>query len=938
MALDSVQSFYVADTFNHRVQKFDGGGTGIVVRKNAVPDDPQDFDFTAGGGLSPSSFQLDDDGNSGNGLSNVRTFAVAAGSGYSLAEGPAPPGWDQASATCSDGSPPSNIDVSEGEIVTCTFTNNKRGRVVVVQDSLPDDPQDFDFTAGGGLTPTSFQLDDDGDNSNALSNSRSFENLLPGSGYSVSQTTPAGWSSEATCSDGSSPGNIDVGPGETVTCTFSNVSPTAARITVVKDAQPNEPQDFSFAAGGMSPSSFQLDDDGDNANTLSNQRSFIVAPGSGYSLSETVPAGWLLASATCSDGSPVTNIDVSGSELVTCTFTNQRPGAVIVRKDAQPNDPQDFDFTAGGGLTPTTFQLDDDSNGTLSNSRTFSGVAPGAGYSVAETMPSGWEQGSVTCSDGSPASNIDVAPAETVTCTFENRKLAQINVVKNAVPDDPQDFGFTAGGGLSPGSFQLDDDGDNGNALSNARTFSDLPAGSGYSIAETVPAGWHQSSATCSDSSPVSNVSLSPGESVTCTFTNLKRGTITIVQDTRPDGPQDFGYTTGGGLSPSSFQLDDDGDDLTGSPTRSCWATSCPEPGYSVSQTPVPGWLLEDSSCSDGSPLSNIDVAPGEQITCTFGNSVKGRIIVRKDARPDSSRDFDFTTGGGLTPASFQLDDDSDDNNDLASSRVFLVDAGSGYSVSEAPPGSPDWELESADCSDGSPVSNIDVAAGETVTCTFVNKGRIGNYPRPKGATPLRVGLVTAFNQCTVDNRTHGPPLTFPSCNPPVQRSTAVTVGSPDANGAAANSESRVRYDVLFAPGGVDDTDVRIEASITDLRCKAGTTACGNANAADGADYVGQVQATTVLRITDPLSTESATMSDTGLHAPFQCASTASSSIGGSCMLNTTVDALIPGAVPEGRRSVWEMGPVQLFDGGADGQLSTGSGNALLLVQGTFIP
>ena len=61
-------------------------------------------------------------------------------------------------------------------------------------------------------------------------------------------------------------------------------------------------------------------------------------------------------------------------------------------------------------------------------------------------------------------------------------------------------------------------------------------------------------------------------------------------------------------------------------------------------------------------------------------------------------------------------------------------------------------------------------------------------HPRPKGATPLRVSIVPAFKQCTAPNRTHGAPLAFPSCNPPVQTSNFLTVGSPDANGAPANS------------------------------------------------------------------------------------------------------------------------------------------------------
>ena len=39
-------------------------------------------------------------------------------------------------------------------------------------------------------------------------------------------------------------------------------------------------------------------------------------------------------------------------------------------------------------------------------------------------------------------------------------------------------------------------------------------------------------------------------------------------------------------------------------------------------------------------------------------------------------------------------------------------------------------------------------------------------YPRPKGATPLRVSLVPAYQECTSPDKTHGAPLAFPSCSP----------------------------------------------------------------------------------------------------------------------------------------------------------------------------
>src|SRR5687768_3613765 len=56
------------------------------------------------------------------------------------------------------------------------------------------------------------------------------------------------------------------------------------------------------------------------------------------------------------------------------------------------------------------------------------------------------------------------------------------------------------------------------------------------------------------------------------------------------------------------------------------------------------------------------------------------------------------------------------------------------------------------------------------------------SHPRPKGATPISVSVVPAYNACAAPNRTHGPPLAFPSCNPPVQSSNSLTIGSPDAN------------------------------------------------------------------------------------------------------------------------------------------------------------
>ena len=218
-------------------------------------------------------------------------------------------------------------------------------------------------------------------------------------------------------------------------------------------------------------------------------------------------------------------------------------------------------------------------------------------------------------------------------------------------------------------------------------------------------------------------------------------------------------------------------------------------------------------------------------------------------------------------------------------------------------------------------------------------------HPRPKGATPLRVSLVPAFNQCTAPNRTHGPPLAFPSCNPPVQSSSSITVGTPDANGAAANSEGNVKLEVFVGvPGPPDDSDVFITSSITDVRCKAGTTACGAANAADGADYTGGLQGNATIRITDHFNavaagggTDPGTVVDIPYPIAASCASTASTAIGSACTANTSANAAVPGAVKDGKRANVEVGQITITDGGPDGIVGT-TPNTLFAVQGIFIP
>ena len=218
-------------------------------------------------------------------------------------------------------------------------------------------------------------------------------------------------------------------------------------------------------------------------------------------------------------------------------------------------------------------------------------------------------------------------------------------------------------------------------------------------------------------------------------------------------------------------------------------------------------------------------------------------------------------------------------------------------------------------------------------------------YPRPKGAGPLRVSLVPAFNQCTSPDRVHGPPLAFGSCSSPSQVSPYLMVGTPDANGVAANSVGHfVIHVVAGAPGPPDDSGAPIEVRITDVRCNAGASPCGPPNSiVIGDDYAGELQLDLQLQMTDKWNAvapgggfDSATGS-VAFPVTFGCAATASTGIGALCSIVTDANAVVPGSVKDTKRAIWAMEQVRVLDGGPDGDADT-PGNSVFAVQGLFVP
>jgi TolB protein len=218
-------------------------------------------------------------------------------------------------------------------------------------------------------------------------------------------------------------------------------------------------------------------------------------------------------------------------------------------------------------------------------------------------------------------------------------------------------------------------------------------------------------------------------------------------------------------------------------------------------------------------------------------------------------------------------------------------------------------------------------------------------YPRPQAGALLRVPLAIAYEECAAgaDNRTHGPALSAPSCNPARPASAHLAVGTLDANAKSVQAVGKVKYVVCVAgttaggecstPAGMSSPDVRVEASLTDVRLRDGL-----------ADYTGELQVTQTLRITDkqnspaPPNGTSGTVSDLPISYTAPCTPTPGPpDLGASCGVLTRMNALFPGSVLAGKRSNWEISQVQVLDGGPDGLVST-SPNTVFAREGIFVP
>jgi len=463
----------------------------------------------------------------------------------------------------------------------------------------------FGYTTTGGLTPSTFSLNDAG--------TQSYTTVVPGS-YTISEDDPSGngysltgltcntvtgTGTSATPNVGTRTVSITIGTagGGNVDCTFTNTQQNG-HLTVQKTTIPaGSQQSFTINATGTGT----ITGGGAGSISDSTDQNYEVTTGT-YSVTETVPTGWTETSNTC------TGVVVAAGGTSYCTITNTQKGHIIVNKVTSGAD-DTFAFTTSG-TGYSGFSL---SNGQFNDQE----VVPGS-YTVSETALSGWSSDGGACDNGETPGSLDVGAGETVTCTFTNTKLRNITACKyddhngNGAKEESESLLDGWDMTLTPGNVTQA-------TVNGCTTFTNLSPGD-YSVAETLKTDW-------SNTTPLSqNVTLISSQNETVYFGNFACATISGVkwEDLNGDGVKDAGEPT---LPDWTINLNGTvATDVTDANGEYSFKV-CQAGTYTISETIPDTKVWYQTSPGGTSPNHQVDVTSGGTYTGKdFGNAKYAKI------------------------------------------------------------------------------------------------------------------------------------------------------------------------------------------------------------------------------------------------------------------------------------------------------------------------
>ncbi len=515
--------------------------------------------------------------------------------------------------------------IAVGQHKTCTITNNDVQPKLTVIKQLGD-------LFGNGAVVSDFDL---------------FVNLTPVlsgqtngfdvGNYVVSENNLPGFVNPVFTGDCDANGNVSLALADNKTCTITNTA-EQPKLKVIKHV-------INDNGGTASADDFTMNVTGTNVSDPSfagNESGTTVTLNEGsFSVDEDAFAGYAKSfSGDCSG-------TITIGETKTCTITNNDVAPkltlvkYVVNKAGSNASATDWTLTATG---PTSIS---GTTGVTSGSDFSAGT-----YNLSESGgPAGYTAGDWNCQGGQQNNaSVTISLTDDVTCSITNtRDTGFVKVKKYVNPSSdnglfnlnisgyPGSSANNVGNGGSTGSVEVITG--SYTASETAGTDTDL---SDYSSTYVCKNGEWQVVANGQGTVTVP-FNVNNGDSITCTFTNVRLPKLKIVKDAQPNSDQVFDFTS---AKLGDFSLVDDGNSTNSKQFEKL------APGiYQVTEQSVDGWDLGSLSCSNElwdrtSSTLTVELVAGDDVTCTFTNQKRTEIQGHKfnDVNGDSKWSSDEPT------------------------------------------------------------------------------------------------------------------------------------------------------------------------------------------------------------------------------------------------------------------------------------------------------
>jgi uncharacterized repeat protein (TIGR01451 family) len=465
-------------------------------------------------------------------------------------------------------------------------------------------------------------------------------------------------------------------------------------------------------------------------------------------------------------------------------------------------------------------------------SKTYTNVAPGSNTVITENSPStpNWVLAAINCVDavGAPAGStittnitngpttlgsatVNLVPGANVTCTFVNTRNVDIAIIKNAIGGDTiVNYTITDSGGTiaTPVVTTV-----GGTGVVNAGVSVPNSGSVTFNVIETVPVGYQLTAIGCSASSGslttnstnlatgTINLTATAGTEAACTYTNVRRPTITI-RKLSIGGTGSFNFGSGSNGLPAALTLDTTAANPQSSGAFTVASVTAPA---SLSETVPVGWTFSDWQCVN---TTNITVASGATTTmsipatvlddgsnlvCTFTNTRQPVLRLQKTlplGRFVASDQFTLNIAGPGGPATVT----TTGSGTLATGTAIInpVVAGATYTLSEVGAAGANLAnyittyactnvLAGGQTPAGSGTSfSLTPTAGDDLTCTLINtRNPLADLRLTKTNTPGANGEVDQAADTVVSGATTTYALTVSNFGPDAANGSVLSDPAP---------------------------------------------------------------------------------------------------------------------------------------------------------------